>query len=245
MLGPRVSVVTVGWNHSHLLKQFLRSLEAHLPPRTAAATEVVVVDNASVDDTGAFLATWAAKPGPLDRRVIRSETNDGYAGGNNRALREARGEHALLVNNDVVFRGDVVAACLSHYRGAPRAILGRKLISRAGPWNQLPGRVVRYLEGDCLFASAALWREIGVWRDGAFHGVFDESFAPAFFEDVDLGLRAVLAGVELRQVRLPLRHLGSRTTKATPHFPYMAVMRENHRKFLSKWAHLDTAPAVS
>ena len=52
---PLVSVVTVGWNHSHLLKNCIGSLEAVTPLGWAERTELVVVNNGSVDDTAHFL----------------------------------------------------------------------------------------------------------------------------------------------------------------------------------------------
>lgn len=241
---PLVSVVTTGWNHSYLLKNFISSLEAVTPPEWAERTELVVVNNASVDDTAPFLDGWRKNGSDIGwKQVIHTDTNLGYAGGNNLGVRAARGEYLLLVNNDVLFDANAIEYCLRRYRENPRAILGRKLIRRGGPWNSLNGRVVRYLEGWCLFASAAICRELGFWQDSTFTGVFDETFSPAFFEDIDLSLRASLKQIALRQLAIPVRHLGSRTTKMTPSFPYMRVIKENHEKFVAKWKHLQ-APAT-
>ncbi len=52
---------------------------------------------------------------------------------------------------------------------------------------------------------------------------------------MDLSLRAHLAGIELREVRLPVKHLESRTTKGTPSFDFMDVIYENQRRFQAKW----------
>jgi GT2 family glycosyltransferase len=241
---PLVSVVTTGWNHSYLLKNFINSLEAVTPPEWAAQTELVVVNNASVDDTAPFLDEWRQTPTGMGfKHVIHTDTNLGYAGGNNLGVRAARGEYLFLVNNDVLFDSNPIEHCLRVYQENPRAILGRKLIRRRGPWNSLNGQVVCYLEGWCLFASASICRELGFWRESTFTGVFDETFSPAFFEDIDLSLRASLKQIALRQVAIPVRHLGSRTTKMTPSFPYMRVIKENHEKFVAKWRHLQT-PAV-
>ena len=236
---PLVSIVTTAWNHSHLLKNFIRTLGAVTPPEWAAKTELVVVDNASVDDTAPFLDDWRQTKGGIHfKQVIHADTNRGYAGGSNLGICAARGEFVLLVNNDVLFDSNVIEYCLRAYQGSPRAVLGRQLIWRRGPWNSLNGQAVRYLEGWCLFASAAIYRELGFWKDTTFAGVFDETFSPAFFEDIDLSLRASLKQIALRQVAIPIRHLGSRTTKTTPNFPYLRVVRENHQKFVAKWRHL-------
>jgi GT2 family glycosyltransferase len=233
---PQVSVVTTAWNHSYLLKGFVESFERVTAPASAERNEIVVVDNGSVDDTARYLEGWRAAPGGARwKTVLTSDSNRGFAAGANLGLRTARGEHILIVNNDVLFDADPIAFCLKAYRRGPRAILGRKLIDRAGPWNTLDGRAVRYLEGWFLFASADVFREIGIWGDGAFLGVFDETFSPAFYEDIDLSLRAAAAGIDLREVRAPVRHLESRTTKMTDGFDYMDVIRENQRRFQEKW----------
>lgn len=235
---PDVSVVTVGWNHSHLLKSFLASLARVLEPAWAERCEVVVVDNASQDDTPALLSAWQASPsGPHHKQVLRNARNEGFSGGYNRGLRAARGRHLLLLNNDVVFDGAPFEPCLRAARRHPRGLFGRTLVKR-GRWGVLHGRALRYLEGWCLFARAELVRELGQYERGVFTGLFDEHFQPAFYEDVDLSLRAQLQGVALHELRLPLRHLGSRTTRHTPGFPYMEVLLRNQERFLAKWAHL-------
>lgn len=235
---PVVSVVTVGWNHSHLLESFLASLERVLTPTWAARCEVVVVDNASQDDTPALLEAWRTSgTGPSHKQVLRNARNEGFAGGYNRGVCAAQGRHLLLLNNDVLFEGAPFEACLRAAQRYPRSLFGRTLVRR-GRWGVLHGRALRYLEGWCLFAAAEVVRELGQYEQGVFGGLFDECFQPAFYEDVDLSLRAQLQGVALRELRLPVRHLGSRTTRHTPGFPYMDVLLRNQERFQAKWAHL-------
>ena len=236
---PLLTIATVCWNHSFLLEGFLRSFMRTTPPASLRDVQMVIVDNGSSDDTPRILDAWRSEAShPPWKTVVRSPTNLGYAGGANLAFREANGRYLLLLNNDVEFTGDIVKACVRAYADEPRAILGTKLIHRAGPWNQLHGKVIRYLEGWCLLAGLDLFREIAPRGEGGPAGVFDETFSPAFFEDMDLSLRAHLAGVELRTIRLPVRHLESRTTKATPSFQFMDVIHENQRRFQEKWRDL-------
>jgi len=57
--------------------------------------EIMVVDNASPnDDPGIILQRFP------EIRFIRSKENLGFAGGNNLAIREARGDFLLMINND-------------------------------------------------------------------------------------------------------------------------------------------------
>lgn len=61
--------------------------------------EVIVVDNASKEDE----ASKIAKRYPTVK-VIRSECNLGFAGGNNLGIKAARGKYVFLVNNDTLFK---------------------------------------------------------------------------------------------------------------------------------------------
>jgi len=246
---PLVSVITLSWNHSHLLKDFLRGFEARIGAEWLARTELIVVDNGSTDDTDAILRQWeAAGSGARFKQTLHHPANVGFAAGNNAAIRRARGEYLLLLNNDVVLKSNLVEACLEAGGREPRTLLGARLIAQPTPWNQLRAGFVRYLEGWCLFGRAATFREIALRGPDGEEQVFDETFSPAFFEDMDLSLRAQIQGIALREVRLPVRHLEGRTSKRTRSFPFMDIVRENQRRFRQKWDHLrpeDLAPAPS
>ena len=90
---PLVTVVVLNWNGAHLLGDCLRALAAQDVPEGRMQTWVV--DNASSDGSLALLAEefpWV--------RVIVNDRNDGFAGGNNLALREVTTPFVALVNND-------------------------------------------------------------------------------------------------------------------------------------------------
>ena len=61
---PVVSVIIPTWNHSYLLKDFLRSFEANIGPDWLARTELIIVDNGSTDDTETVLQQWTATANP-------------------------------------------------------------------------------------------------------------------------------------------------------------------------------------
>jgi len=89
-----LSVVIVGWNAKHYLELCLQSL-ADAPPRRS--TEIIVVDNASVDGSSEMIQERFPNV-----KVIRSEENLGFARGNNVAVRQCRGRYIALVNPDVI-----------------------------------------------------------------------------------------------------------------------------------------------
>jgi N-acetylglucosaminyl-diphospho-decaprenol L-rhamnosyltransferase len=87
---PELSIVIVTWNSERWIERCLRSLPAACE---GLSYEVVVYDNASTDGTLRLLAEDAAQ-------VIRSQENDGFAAGTNRALAETRGRYVFLLNPD-------------------------------------------------------------------------------------------------------------------------------------------------
>ena len=89
-----VSVVVVTWNARDLTLRCLDSLRDQQTP--GRDVELVVVDNASSDDT---LASLAGHP---DVRVVSLPTNTGFAGGAEAGIAASHGEIVVLVNNDAV-----------------------------------------------------------------------------------------------------------------------------------------------
>jgi GT2 family glycosyltransferase len=89
-----ISVVIIGWNAKSYLELCLESL-ASAPPRRSM--EVLVVDNASTDDSVEMIETkfpWV--------KLIKSPENLGFSKGNNVAIRQAQGRYIALVNPDVI-----------------------------------------------------------------------------------------------------------------------------------------------
>lgn len=94
---PRVSVCVVTWNHERDVRACLESIWA----QTIANYEVIVVDNASTDDTRKILREHGGRA-----KVILNEENRGFCGGCNQAIAASRADLVLLMNPDVVLRRD-------------------------------------------------------------------------------------------------------------------------------------------
>ncbi len=61
--------------------------------------EVIVVDNASTQDEASIISERYPQV-----KVIRSQQNLGFAGGNNVGIKAAKGQYILLINNDTYFK---------------------------------------------------------------------------------------------------------------------------------------------
>lgn len=91
---PLVSIVNVTWNGLKLLKRHLPSLKNLKYPNY----EVIVVDNASTDNSVDFI-----KENYPEFKVIINKENLGTAEGSNVAIKVSRGKYIFWVSNDMEF----------------------------------------------------------------------------------------------------------------------------------------------
>jgi GT2 family glycosyltransferase len=113
--GDRVTAVVVSWNAARLTSACLTSLET----QTAPPSRILVVDNASEDDT---LAVLAERHPDVD--VLVAESNTGFAGGAARALAEVSTPYAVLLNNDATADPALVAAFVAALEAPDAARVG-------------------------------------------------------------------------------------------------------------------------
>lgn len=94
----------------------------------AMETECFVVDNASSDDSMAYL-----KPLFPTVRFIENGTNPGFARANNQVLPLCSGEYVLFLNPDTLLPENALRDCLSHMKQQPDAgALGVRMIDGHG-----------------------------------------------------------------------------------------------------------------
>jgi N-acetylglucosaminyl-diphospho-decaprenol L-rhamnosyltransferase len=121
---PMLSIIIVSFNARHDLTRCLESLQA-APPATPH--EIVVVDNASSDDSAA-----AAHPF-TNVRVIETGNNLGFAGGTNVGIRASRGDLLLLLNSDTLVPPHAIDRLIAALEADARtAVVGPRLVDRDG-----------------------------------------------------------------------------------------------------------------
>jgi len=94
-ISPLVSIITVNYNQNDVTIDFLNSIAKINYPNF----EVVVVDNGSE-----IAFQYDKKSNRI--KIIRSEQNLGFAGGNNLGINVASGSYYLLINNDTEVESD-------------------------------------------------------------------------------------------------------------------------------------------
>ena len=212
---PFVTVVVLNWNGRRLLPPCLEALA--LTEYDTGRWEVVVVDNASTDGSGA----WVEGAHPWVR-VRRNPANWGFGRGNNPAMRDAPGPYVVLLNSDTRVRLGWLRALVAAMEANPGAGAGTaKLVfppdgEHAGRIQNAGGMVLpdgggrdrgtvvangvvshepddgRYDTPDEVFffcGAAAILRKAALDEVG----YFDERYF-MYYEDLDLSWRLRLRG---------------------------------------------------
>lgn len=89
---PSVAVVILNWNGKKYLQQFIPSLLASTYPHK----RIIVADNASTDDSVAFLKEYFPEV-----EILINTSNEGFAKGYNFALKRVESDYYVLLNSDV------------------------------------------------------------------------------------------------------------------------------------------------
>jgi N-acetylglucosaminyl-diphospho-decaprenol L-rhamnosyltransferase len=190
---PLISVVIVSYNTAALLADCLASLEG----QRGLIREVVVVDNASSDDSVSVV-----KQRFPDVRLIAGTENIGFGRANNLAAGQCGGELLFLLNPDTRIEPGCIQAMIAYMEEHPEiGMAGTATFNDDGApeptaqstypghnyakdaFARLPGDIA-WLLGSGLVVRRRVWEQI-------------KGFDPDYFlygEDVDLGLRVRKAG---------------------------------------------------
>lgn len=209
---PSVAVVILNWNGKNFLEKFLPSVMAS----DYENLSVVVADNASTDDSIAFLEHKYPQV-----KMIVNPVNEGFSKGYNSALKRITADYYILLNSDVeVTAGWIEPVILLMESDEKIAVCQPKILSfenkyqfeyagAGGGWIDAlgypftRGRVFDFCEND--YGQYNNSSEI-FWATGAalfikstvFHELngFDEYFF-AHQEEIDLCWRAQRAGYKI------------------------------------------------
>ena len=160
-----LSVFIVTYNSAPLLRFCLDSLRAQT---LVDNFEVIVVDNASRDESVAIIQTEYPEV-----RLIASDVNLGFGNANNKALEIATGRYIVLLNPDAVLPADTLVSAVSLMEDNVDAGMGGGLLQDPqGNW-QPSARLFPSLLNDGLTISGLAYH----FSSSRFFGRFDRSWA--------------------------------------------------------------------
>lgn len=121
----KLTVVIVNYNVRYFLEQCLHAVQK---AASKVSSEIIVVDNDSVDGSCAMVETRFPEV-----HLISNKENVGFSKANNQAIRMARGEYVLLLNPDTVVEEDCFLKVVGFMDQTPGAgALGVKMIDGKG-----------------------------------------------------------------------------------------------------------------
>ena len=100
----KLSIVIVNYNVKHYLAQCLRSVQT---ATSGMETEIIVVDNASIDGSREYITQRFHSV-----HWIQNEVNAGFSKANNQGIKVSSGEYILILNPDTLLCAEVLKECV-------------------------------------------------------------------------------------------------------------------------------------
>jgi GT2 family glycosyltransferase len=243
------SVLLLCHNKLEYTRQSVAALRRNTAPELY---ELVVIDNASTDETPQFLNQIADEMPSV--KIVRNSENLGFIGGNNRGAEVASGQYLFFLNNDTqVQPGWLEPLTNLMAQDSTVGAIGSKLVYPDGRLQEAGGmifcdgsgwnygkfddpndpeynyiREVDYCSGAALMVRADLFRAMGG---------FDVLFDPAYWEDTDLCFAVRRAGYRVlyhpASVVVHYEGVTNTTNVQTGRKRYQEI---NRPKFMRKWA---------
>lgn len=190
---PEVSVVVPAYNAAHVLEGCLESIFSS----RGVPFEVIVVDDASTDDTGRIARSFPC-------RLIRVRTNIMAANCRNLGARHARGGILVFFDADERMAADTLARFAAALREHPEvaAVVGSLAAETPVPgfFSRFKNLQHHYTHQTARQEGATLDSGRMAIRRRVFEemGGFERAFAGASIEDIALGYRMHRVGLRIR-----------------------------------------------
>jgi len=133
MPASRLTVVLPNYNHGRLLPRALAALAAQERP----ADEILLIDDASTDDSLSVAAVWQARLPQM--RIIAQSLNAGVVATLRRGLAEATGDLVYLGAADDETRPELFARAIAALEAHPRAALATAEVRLVAPDGRIFG----------------------------------------------------------------------------------------------------------
>ncbi len=237
-----ISVVIPVFNQSSLTQCCLKSLLEHSARAPHGVGEVVVINNASTDDTATVLAGFSQsfKTSGIRLQILHNDKNVGFGRACNQGIRESKGEYLAILNNDTWLMPNWDQALMQALEKNQLDLVGpyfdekplsENMLDRAQTFIQKNHSGLRHHFVPILMFFKRSAIELLKFDHG---GIFDERFFVTY-EDTDLKHRMCLAGLKYAQTGscyIWHRSMGTRSQKGLLPSGYEV---EGLRLFIEKW----------
>ena len=210
---PLVSIIIINYNGFDYVEKCFKSIMEN----NYKEFEIILVDNNSTDNSVAFV-----KETFPDIKIIKLDSNYGYAKPNNIGAREAKGDLLFFLNNDTAIHQDSITELVKVIENPEIGICQSLLlkpdgaIDSSGDYFTINGiayssrKKINTIKQILSARGASMMIKKKIfWELGGFDNEFFISF-----EDVDLGWRTWLLGYKVVVVPNSIvYHLGGQTVK--------------------------------
>lgn len=201
-----ISVIIPNYNGEELLKKNLTKVYQEISAYKAGKTEIVIVDDASSDDSLIFLDEFVKTH--QNCKVLVNNKNLGFAPTVNKGVQASTGEIVTLLNTDVYPEKDFLQPLLKHFADEKmfavgcldRSVESGRVILRGRGLGKWKRGFLMHKRGE-VDKTNTLWVSGG---SGAFRktiweklGGFNNLYAPFYWEDIDLSYRALKSGYKV------------------------------------------------
>lgn len=241
---PGISIIIVTYNSADWIDTCLEALQQQV---TTTAYEIIVVDNASRDET----VTRIRAGYPAVRLLVEPE-NWGFAGGVNRGIAAAHGELLVLLNPDALPHANWLEQITAPLNDERVGVVGSKILGPAeriqsvgtvldtpvmltahrGDGENDHGQYdvptdVHAVHGVAMAFTRRLWEQIGA---------FDAGYYPAYWEEVDFCERVRRAGYRVMVApQSVVQHLEEASATGKYSAPFYFYYHRNRLRYATKW----------
>jgi GT2 family glycosyltransferase len=242
---PRVSIVVITRDHLVFTKLCLESVLANTD---YPAYELIVVDNGSGGELLSYLDELKDRFSFI--RVVRNETNRGFAAANNQGLAQATGDRFVLLNNDTIVPQGWLTRLIGHLDDPLVGAVG-PVTNRISNEAQIETSYRTYAEferfardytcgraGGCFEISMLAMFCFAVRRETHERvGKLDEQYQIAMFEDDDYAVRLRSEGYRLICAEdVFVHHFGGVSLGSLPASGgFQDLLTANRERFERKW----------
>ena len=243
---PKISVIVLCYNQ---LDYTIKCVESIFNVTAYPNYELVLVDNASSDQTADYLKTVALNHD--NAKIVLNKTNRGFAGGNNDGIAVADGEYIVLLNNDTVVTRGWLTNMLKHFSND-------EAVGLVGPVTNSIGNEARinvtYTEQEQMPVFADSYTNAHMGEEYNHHGILamfclmisrelynkvgplDEHYGIGMFEDDDYSIASEKNGYRnVLAEDVFIHHFGSVSFKKLEDETYRKLFEQNKAYYEQKW----------